>query len=181
MRAVMVASESAPYLIHFLSKALIKLGHIVYVIMPKCAKLKRSLERKVKEGIKVYIDYQWREFDLYEDILDHVRYFFIDYKPYYGREHVYAPPRENYHDNALRFGFLLMASLQVIRELKLKPDVIHIHNWRTEILPLYKSFYYPDLEEVSAVFTIHEAGLFLGKDCRRIRMYIHHHKGAEVL
>ncbi|MCI4458199.1 MAG: glycogen/starch synthase [Thermocrinis sp.] len=181
MRMVMIASEGAPYLIHALSKALIKLGYTVYVIMPKYAKLKRSLERKVKEGIKVYIDYQWREFDLYEDILDHVRYFFIDYKPYYGRGHVYALPREDYHNNALRFGFLLMASLQVIRELELKPDVIHIHNWRTEILPLYKSFYYPDLEELSVVFTIHDAGPFLGKDCQKIRICIHHHKGAEVL
>jgi starch synthase len=64
MRVVIVASESAPYLktgglgdvIHSLSKALIKLGHTVYVIMPKYAKLKRSLERKVKEGMKIYID-----------------------------------------------------------------------------------------------------------------------------
>jgi hypothetical protein len=47
--------------------------------MPKYAKLKRNVERKAKEGIKIYIDHQWREFDLYEDILDHVRYFFIDY------------------------------------------------------------------------------------------------------
>ena len=67
MRVVMVASGNAPYMktgglgdvIHSLSKVLAKLGHTVYVIMPKYAKLKRSLERKVKEGI-----------------LDHVGYFF---------------------------------------------------------------------------------------------------------
>jgi starch synthase len=165
MRVVIVASESAPYLktgglgdvIHSLSKALTKLGHTVYVIMPKYAKLKRSVERKVKEGIKIYIDHQWREFDLYEDILDHVRYFFIDYKPYYGREYAYAPPKGDYYDNTLRFGFLSLASLQVIRELELKPEVIHIHDWHTGILPLYKSLYYPDLERVPVVFTIHNA------------------------
>jgi len=143
--------------IHSLSKALIKLGHTVYVIMPKYAKLKRNVERKAKEGIKIYIDHQWREFDLYEDILDHVRYFFIEYKPYYGREYAYASPKGDYHDNALRFGFLSMASLQVIRELELKPEVIHIHDWHTGILPLYKSLYYPDLERVPVVFTIHNA------------------------
>jgi starch synthase len=82
------------------------------------------------------LTYQWREFDLYEDILDHVRYFFIDYKPYYGREYAYAPPKGDYYDNALRFGFLSLAGLQVIRELELKPEVIHIHDWHTGILPL---------------------------------------------
>lgn len=165
MRVVMVASESAPYLktggledvIHSLSKALIRLGHTVCVIMPKYAKLKRNLEIKAKEGIKTYIDHQWGEFDLYEDILDHVRYFFIDYKPYYGREYAYEPPKGDYYDNVLRFGFLSMASLQVIRELELKPEVIHIQDWHTGILPLYKSLYYPDLERVPVVFTIHNA------------------------
>ena len=105
MRVVIVASESAPYLktgglvnvIHSFSKALTKLGHTVYVIMPKYAKLRRSLERKVKEGIKIYIDHQWREFNLYEDILDHVGYFFIDYMSALLRARVFYEIRVRLH------------------------------------------------------------------------------------
>ncbi|WP_448588602.1 glycogen synthase [Thermocrinis sp.] len=163
MRIVIVASESAPYLkagglgdvIHSLSKALIKLGHTVYVIMPKYAKLKREVLRKAKEGVDLFFDHSWIKFDIYEDILDHVRYFFLDYKPYYGREYPYAPPKGDYHDNALRFGFLSLASLQAIRELNLSPDIIHIHDWHTGLLPLYKSLYYHDLGKVPVVFTVH--------------------------
>ncbi len=165
MRIVMVATESAPYLktgglgdvVHSLSKALIKLGHTVYVLMPRYAKLKKSVETRIKEGARIYIDHQWKEFDIYEDILDHVRYFFIDYQPYYGRKYTYAPPKGDYDDNALRFGFFSLASLQVIRELELKPEIIHIHDWHAGLLPLYKSLYYSDLEKVPVVFTIHNA------------------------
>jgi len=163
MKIVMVATESAPYIktgglgdvVHSLSKALIKLGHTVYVIMPKYAKLRRDLSRKAKEGVSLYFDHKWLTFDIYEDILDHVRYFFIDYKDYYNREYPYAPPKGDYHDNALRFGFLCLASLQAIRELKLNPDIIHIHDWHTGLLPLYKGLYYHDLEKVPVVFTVH--------------------------
>ena len=85
MKIVMVVSESAAYIkagglgdvIHSLAKALIKLGHSLYIIMPKYSKIKASL-KGVGQG-KVFFDGNWQEFSIYEDIKDHVRYYFIDF------------------------------------------------------------------------------------------------------
>ena len=123
MKIVMVASESSAYIkagglgdvIHSLAKALIKLGHSLYVIMPKYSKIKASL-KGVGQG-KVFFDGNWQEFSIYEDIKDHVRYYFIDFPKYYQREHIYATPKGEYEDNPLRFGFLSLASLEVIKSL----------------------------------------------------------------
>ncbi|HCO39273.1 MAG TPA: glycogen synthase GlgA [Aquificaceae bacterium] len=163
MKIVMVASESSAYIkagglgdvIHSLAKALIKLGHSLYIIMPKYSKIKASL-KGVGQG-KVFFDGNWQEFSIYEDIKDHVRYYFIDFPKYYQREHIYATPKGEYEDNPLRFGFLSLASLEVIKSLGIEPSLIHIHDWHTGLLPLYKKLYYPEFERTPTVFTIHNA------------------------
>jgi len=58
MKIVMVATESAPYLktgglgdvIHSLAKVLIKLGHTVYVIMPKYKAKKGSIKKSKRRS-----------------------------------------------------------------------------------------------------------------------------------
>ncbi|MCX8164641.1 MAG: glycogen synthase [Aquificaceae bacterium] len=163
MKIVMVTSESSAYIktgglgdvVHSLAKALVKLGHTLFVIMPKYAKIKGNLQ-KTAFG-KVFFNHGWQEFGIYEDIKEHVRYYFIDFPEYYNREHVYASPKGEYGDNPLRFAFLSMAGLETIRILNIEPDIIHIHDWHTGLLPLYKKLYYQDLKEVSAIFTIHNA------------------------
>ncbi|MCS6957105.1 MAG: glycogen/starch synthase [Aquificaceae bacterium] len=163
MKIVMVASESAAYVkagglgdvVHSLAKALIKLGHTVFVIMPKYSKIKAGLQR-VKQS-RIFFNGGWQEFGIYEDTKDHVRYYFVDYPAYYNREYIYATPKGEYEDNPLRFGFLSLASLQLIRDTSIEPDLMHIHDWHTGLVPLYKRLYYEDLKELPVIFTIHNA------------------------
>ncbi|MCX8075428.1 MAG: glycogen synthase [Aquificaceae bacterium] len=163
MKIAMVASESSAYVkagglgdvVHSLAKALIKLGHTVHIIMPKYSKVKGYLA-KVGQGM-VHFSNQQITFNIYEDIKEHVRYKFIDFPEYYEREYIYATPKGEYEDNPLRFGFLSLASLEVIKLMGIKPDLVHIHDWHTGLLPLYKKLYYPELEDVPVIFTIHNA------------------------
>ncbi|MCS7196935.1 MAG: glycogen synthase [Aquificaceae bacterium] len=163
MKIVMVAPESAAYVkagglgdvVHSLAKALIRLGHTLFVIMPKYSKIKGNL-RKVFSG-SVPFKGAVQEFNLYEDIKEHVRYYFIDFPEYYHREYIYATPKGEYEDNPLRFGFLSLASLETIKLLSMEPDIIHLHDWHTGLLPLYKKLYYPELASVPVIFTIHNA------------------------
>ncbi|MFN3947143.1 MAG: glycogen synthase [Aquificaceae bacterium] len=163
MKIVMVASESAAYIkagglgdvIHSLSKALIKLGHTVYVIMPKYSRVKAQFEPV--GSIKVPFKGEQNQAQIYQDIKDHVRYLFIDYPNYYQRDYIYATPKGEYEDNPLRFGFLSLAALEVIKILQIQPQIIHLHDWHTGLLPLYKKLYYPELKHIPTIFTIHNA------------------------
>ncbi len=163
MKIVFVASESSAFVkagglgdvVHSLAKALIKLGHTLYVIMPRYSKVKVE-SKKVAKG-KIFFNNHWTEFGILEEIKDHVRYYFLDYPEYYQREHIYSTPKGEYEDNPLRFGFLSLASLEVIKSMQLNPDIIHLHDWHTGLVPLYKKIHYPELEPIPTVFTIHNA------------------------
>ncbi len=163
MKIVFVASESSAFVkagglgdvIHSLAKALIRLGHTLYVIMPKYSKIRADM-RVVYRG-KVFFCNEWQEFSVFESIRDHVRYYFLEFPQYYDREYIYATPKGEYEDNPLRFGFLSLASLEVINSLQIKPDAIHVHDWHTGLLPLYKRVLYPELDTVPTIFTIHNA------------------------
>lgn len=163
MKILMVASESAAYVkagglgdvVHSLSKALIRLGHTVYVIIPKYSKVKGNF---VNVGsIRFFFNGEEVEVNLYEDIKDHVRYFFIDFPKYYSRDYIYATPKGEYEDNPLRFGFLSLASLEAAKFLRIDPHVIHVHDWHTGLLPIYKKLYFPEFKHIPTVFTIHNA------------------------
>jgi starch synthase len=164
MKIVMVSFESAPYIkvgglgdvIHSLSKALVKLGHEVSVILPLHKGI-RANPIKIVENIKIYMDHEWKSFNLYEDKLDGIRFFFVDYPPYYRRDYPYSPPKGTYEDNPLRAGFLSLAGLEVIKRIELFPDVVHTHDWHTSMLGLYKLLYYKDMDYMAVVFTIHNA------------------------
>lgn len=158
----MVTSESSAYVktgglgdvVHSLAKALVKLGHSVYIVMPKYAHVKGNLQ-KVGSASLIF-DHQRRDFDIYEDIREHVRYYFVDFAEYYHREYIYATPKGEYGDNPLRFGFLSLASLEVIKMLNLEPDIVHLHDWHTGLVPLYQKVHYSALK-LPFVFTIHNA------------------------
>ncbi len=163
MKIVFVASESSAFVkagglgdvVHSLAKALIRFGHTLYLIMPKYSRV-RVESKKVAKG-KIFFNNHWLEFGILEEIKDHVRYYFLDYPGYYQREHIYSTPKGEYEDNPLRFGFLSLASLEVIKSLQLNPDIIHLHDWHTGLVPLYKKIHYPELDPIPTVFTIHNA------------------------
>ena len=80
MKIVFVASESSAFVkagglgdvVHSLAKALIRLGHTLYVIMPRYSKVKVE-PKNVSKG-KIFFNNHWVEFGILEEIKDHVRY-----------------------------------------------------------------------------------------------------------
>ncbi|MFQ5662335.1 MAG: glycogen synthase GlgA [Terriglobia bacterium] len=93
--------------------------------------------------------------------LDAVRYFFLDYPPYFDRDGLYVGPGGKDHpDNAERFALLSKAALEFTHRVGV-PDLIHCHDWQSGLVPiLLKSLYAADprLSGVPVVFTIHNLG-----------------------
>jgi starch synthase len=74
----------------------------------------------------------------------------------FGGEELYSGPDEH-------LGFILLSrvSIELCQHLKFAPDIFHVHDWHTALLPLYlKTLYAWDqlFSETRTVLTIHNIG-----------------------
>jgi len=58
----------------------------------------------------------------------------------FAREGIYGPPGGAYDDNARRFTLLSRAVCEYARRSGRTPDVLHVHDWHTAIVPLLARF-----------------------------------------
>jgi starch synthase len=63
--------------------------------------------------------------------------YFLDHMALFGRGYLYDPPGSAAYDNLVRFGFLCRGALQLCKYLGWFPDVIHVHDWPTALVPIY--------------------------------------------
>jgi starch synthase len=147
LRVLFVASECAPYaqcgglgdVVASLPKALRKLGVDVRVMIPLYGTISRAKFGLVEEpsclvncgGGEVNGCGVWR------GIADgDVPMWFIEHDRYFDRGGIYDENGVEFGDNAFRFGLLCMAAEQVCRDRQWIPDVVHVHDWPTAILPV---------------------------------------------
>ncbi|MFQ5560960.1 MAG: glycogen synthase, partial [Nitrospinota bacterium] len=67
----------------------------------------------------------------------------------------------DYPDNAERFAFFSRAVLETLKEIDYKPDLIHLNDWQTGLVPLYLKTIYKDdafFKGIATLFTIHNIG-----------------------
>ena len=169
MKIVFAASECVPFaktggladVVGALPPALAALGHEVTVCLPKYKQTKLADARTVVRSITVPFDDRYR----FCSILDGgthsgVKFYFIDYPPYFDRDALYGTPLGDYRDNAERFALYSRAVLEGSKVLGV-PDVFHCHDWQSALVPiLLRSVYAEDpaLRDVATVFTIHNMG-----------------------
>jgi starch synthase len=94
---------------------------------------------------------------------DHTPYkaYFIEYNHYFSREEPYGENNEAYLDNGKRFTFFSKAALELAIQLDFKPDIVHVHDWQTAIIPYYlKTWKWQDrfFDGTASVLTIHNLG-----------------------
>ncbi|MDX6767137.1 MAG: glycogen synthase [Candidatus Methylacidiphilales bacterium] len=171
-RILLVASEAAPYakagglgdVVSGLAKALHERGHDVRIVMP----LYRSIDR-ARHGIE-YVGNLCTHFGrgeelwcgVHEGLLDsRVPVVFLDYGRFFDRSGIYDDGAREYGDNAYRFTFLSKAAMQWCKDRAWIPDVIHVHDWQTAVLPVLLRTWDRVLSPMSqsaTVLTIHNIG-----------------------
>lgn len=170
LNILMIASECVPYcktggladVVGSLPKALKKLGHQVWVVIPKYSAVDAR-----KHGLKPFhkpmgvwmgnreewcsVDRGWLE--------DGLPVHFIEFSSFFGREGLYHDAGYNdYADNPRRFAFLARAALQLCADKGFSPDIVHCHDWQTALAPAYlKVWHWNDrvLGKAASVLTIH--------------------------
>jgi len=160
MKIVMVASEVVPFaktggladVAGALPLALEKQGQDVIIIMPgykAVHNLKTPVIKSFQEGIS------------YSTIGKNIRVYFIDNDNYFNRDGLYGDKSGDYKDNLDRFSYFCKKSLELLKTIKFKPDIIHCHDWQSALVPVYLKTTLaeePFFKNTKTIFTIHNIG-----------------------
>ena len=90
-----------------------------------------------------------------------IKVYFIKNDKYFNRDEIYGDINGDYPDNIDRFSFFCRKTLELIRKIDFKPDVIHCNDWQTALIPVYLKTKYKDdpiYKNIKTVFTIHNFG-----------------------
>ncbi|MFN8009633.1 MAG: glycogen synthase GlgA [Terriglobia bacterium] len=165
MKILFVASEAVPFaktggladVMGALPKNVRQLGHETAVIMPRYRGI--LTKRILVPSMTVSLGGETRFCSIQEaEPIEGVRFFFVDHGEFYNRENLYLSEHQDYPDNAERFAFLCLATLEFLKRAPIAPDIIHCNDWQTALLPVYlKTLYQTDLyfQHTKTLLTIH--------------------------
>jgi starch synthase len=159
MKIALVASEVVPFaktggladVAGALPLALEELGQEIIIIMPayKAVKNVKSPIQKSKEGFS------------YAVAGKNIKVYFIEHEGYFNRDGLYQDKAVDYPDNLDRFAFFCKKTLDLLKEVSFRPEIIHVHDWQASLVPVYlKTLYAQDgfYQNTRTVLTIHNIG-----------------------
>lgn len=162
-----VASEMAPFIktgglgdvVGALPKALKAHGVDVRVVIPLYSMIdytKHNLH-KMMDGNCVQMGNCQEFFSVHTtQTPEGVPVYFIEFNKYFNRNGVYNEKNIDFPDNAYRFAFFDRAALQVAKDVGFKPDVVHIHDWQTGLIPYFiASHKDPFFDQTKTLLTLH--------------------------
>lgn len=182
LKILLISAEVAPFaktgsladMAAELPRALTHMGHDVRVLMPWYRKVAEAgtqatiLRGAVQLEGGGLPDEMPRMFTLRQGWLPSTRIpvYFIDQPAYFDRDGFYGDSTGDFRDNGDRFAFFARAALAVAKTMAFKPDVIHLNEWHTGLVPVYLRNTFredPFFRRSGTLFTIHNLafqGLF---------------------
>src|SRR5450631_59489 len=169
MHIAFVASEGVPYsktggladVVGALPRALAALGHQVSVYLPRYRQTKLAEPTAVVRSVTIPFDDQYRFASVVSGgSQGGVRFYFVEYPPYFDRDALYGTPAGDFPDNAERFALFSRTVLEATKILGV-PDTFHCHDWQSALVPVLLRTIYaedPAFKDVGTVFTIHNMG-----------------------
>jgi starch synthase len=169
MNIAFVASEGVPFsktggladVVGALPRALASLGHQVSVYLPRYRQTKLPDTTTVVRSVTVPFDDQYR----FASVVmappqGNIRYYFVEYPPYFDRDALYGTAAGDYPDNAERFALFCRTVLEASKIVR-PPQIFHCHDWQAAMVPVLLRTVYaedPAFRETGSVFTIHNMG-----------------------
>jgi starch synthase len=172
VKILIAASEVAPFaktggladVAGALPKALAALGHDVRVVMPRHRPV--DVERfhllPMMKELDVYMgNRRFRGQVLRSTFPDtDLPVYFIQNDSLFDRDDLYGTDGTDYPDNAIRFAFLSLATIWMLKGLDWSPDVIQANDWQTAFIPTYLKnwpilYSDPFYNSIRVLYTIH--------------------------
>lgn len=159
MKVVMCASEVVPFaktggladVAGALPLALEGLGENVIIVMPKYKAVSAGKFKITSLGNDIS----------YAVIGKGIKVYFIENDGYFNRDGLYGDKNGDHRDNLDRFSFFCKRTLELLKEIKFKPDIIHCHDWQSALVPVYLKTIFKDdpfFKKTRTLFTIHNIG-----------------------
>ncbi|MGD9567696.1 MAG: glycogen synthase [Sedimentibacter sp.] len=104
---------------------------------------------------KTSVPLSWRQqyCGVYKKTVNEVTYYFVDNEYYFKRSECYG-----HFDDGERFAFFSKSVLFILNMLEFHPDIIHVNDWQTSLVPVYLKTIYsssPKYKNIKSVLTIH--------------------------
>lgn len=147
MRILFVASEAVPFcktggladVAGALPKVLHERGHDVRLVLPRYGEIdsKRFRLLPLMPELKV----QYGDETLVGSVLrcsfpkTAMPVYFVDQPALFDRHGLYGNGKSDFTDNDIRFAFFNIASLWLLKGLDWQPDIIHLNDWQTGLIP----------------------------------------------
>jgi len=169
MHIAFVASECVPFsktggladVVGALPRVLAAAGHQISVFTPRYRQTRIREEHTVVQSITIPFDDRYRFCSVVEGPgYPGVRFFFVDYPPFFDRDGLYGTASGDFPDNAERFALFCRAALEASKILGV-PDIFHCHDWQSALVPVLLKTQYaedPAFRNAGTVFTIHNIG-----------------------
>jgi starch synthase len=169
MNIAFAASECVPFsktggladVVGALPRALAALGHDVSVYIPRYRQTKLIDAETVVKSVTIPFDDKYRFCSVVTaGSGGGVKYYFVEYPPFFDRDSLYGGPSGDYPDNAERFALFSRAVIEASKIVGV-PQVFHCHDWQTALIPIMLRTFYaedPAFREAATVFTIHNMG-----------------------
>jgi starch synthase len=147
MRILLGSSEVHPYsktggladMAGSLAKALARAGHTVGVVTPLYRGVRERFPemRKLDWYLNLSLGPNWTGGEIWTlEAAPGLTVYFVEHPGFFDRGGVYAENGGDYLDNAERFIFFSKAVTHLARYLPWQPEVVHLNDWQTALVPL---------------------------------------------
>lgn len=148
MRILLATSELHPYsktggladMVGALGKYLALASHQVGVVTPLYRGIRQKYPAIKPLDWQMHLPLGDRWVDATVETLEpipNLTIYFINQPGFYDRSSPYQESGVDFPDNAERFVFFAKAVTQLARYLPLQPEVVHMHDWQTGLVPLF--------------------------------------------
>jgi starch synthase len=155
-------------------------GHDVRIVMPRYRSTKRFASTLLSGPLGIPMGWGVEWVGVHRaDVTSHdaegtrVPLYLLEHEGFFDRDGVYGDKSGGFGDNLERYGLLSRGTLELCRYLGFEPDVIHVHDWPTSLVPIYLDTIEKgrELERAASVLSIHNMayqGWFTGGDAWKV-------------
>lgn len=151
MRILLASGEVYPYsktggladAVGALAKALARAGHQVGIVTPLHRGVRARFPKMQRMEWQFHLPLGAKRVDaelLTLEPAERTTVYFINKPDYFDRAGLYSENGVDYWDNGERFIFLSKCATHLARFLPWKPEVLHLHDWHTGIVPLLVAY-----------------------------------------